>query len=64
MSKELLIFHFPFLEINIFWKFRNTTMSEDTKSLLRICFETLPRVSLVPGGQITVSKRRGFLQEA
>ena len=35
MNKKFLIFHFQVLKINIFGKFRDTIMSEDTKRLVR-----------------------------
>ena len=39
MNKKFLIFHFKVLKINIFGKFRDTIMSEDTKRLVRSVLE-------------------------
>ena len=42
MNKKFLIFHFQVLKINIFGKFRNTIMSEDTKKLVRSVLKLYP----------------------
>ena len=42
MNKKFLIFHFQVLKINVFGKFRNTRMSEDTKRLARSVLKLYP----------------------
>lgn len=46
MNKKFLIFHFQALKTNIFEKFRNTIMSEDTKRLVRSVSKLYPGSAL------------------